>query len=133
MTWKTVTQQQYDYLRSAAAYMDKQGVRSISTDGRCAYRGENNTCCFVGALLPDASYTESMEGLTVASLEFKMRQKGFRFHKYPEIFRELMSEHTDLLADLQNFHDNSCRWEVALNQGNKTAFVDYLDSIVTVE
>ena len=131
MTWKTVTQEQYDYLRSAATYMDKQGVRSISSDGDdygCSYRGKDNTCCFVGALIPDESYKESMEGLKVSAL-----YKKHGISACPEILKELMSEHMDLLADLQNFHDNSCRWEAALNQGNNTAFVDYLDSIVAVE
>ena len=46
----------------------EQGRKSLNSQGKCRYRGQNGTKCFVGALIPDAEYTVMLEGKPAMSL-----------------------------------------------------------------
>ena len=95
----------YTKLNSAQEVFDavrdhllKHGL-SVGENGDCMYRGpRNNAMCTVGCLLPNDIYTEDMERKDVHTLlnEHDLgRFKGF------------FVTHFDLLADLQEAHDNS--------------------------
>ena len=47
----------------------EQGGRSLNSQGKCRYRGQNGTKCFVGALIPDAEYTVMLEGRSPAAID----------------------------------------------------------------
>jgi hypothetical protein len=75
----------------------KQNAQSRSDIG-CAYRGANNTRCFIGCAIPNKVYTERMEG--------EAADTG----KYGEVglvrtFLESQGYNIKLAAELQNVHD----------------------------
>ena len=51
-------QQLYDQM---ALHMLKQGARSVSPDGDCAYRGVDGLMCPAGCLMSDEEYHEGLE------------------------------------------------------------------------
>lgn len=46
----------------AVKFLLKQNKKSIDNNGKCLYRGPNNTRCGAGVLLPDRLYRKEMEG-----------------------------------------------------------------------
>lgn len=45
----------------AATHLLKQQRKSLGSGGYCAYRGENQDCCAIGALIPDELYQPAMD------------------------------------------------------------------------
>ena len=43
-------------------------VKAIDNMGRCFYRGEEGTSCFIGKLIPNSTYKKSMEAKGVSHL-----------------------------------------------------------------
>ena|ERR1044071_8298334 len=50
------------------AHLLKQNAQSLSVDGSCAYRGEENRSCAVGCLITDKAYSPEIEGRGVRCL-----------------------------------------------------------------
>lgn len=80
------------------SHLRKQSCRSVAAEPNngptCLYRGPNGTKCAVGCMIPDEIYHPSMEGkgvTTIIKLYF-----GLLF----------LSLHRNLLAEMQNIHDN---------------------------
>ncbi len=65
---------------------------------KCLYRGENNSKCFIGVLIPDDMYSPTLEGASV----------------YHDIIRDIFTKINisidknmlNFLSDLQSLHDN---------------------------
>ena len=74
----------------------KEPARDVH--GRCKYRGENDSCCFVGALIPDALYTPEFEGglEDIADQIIYANGKGYT---------SFFDNNLDLLRALQRIHD----------------------------
>lgn len=68
----------------------------------CAYRGENNTKCAIGALIPDSLYEAVFDGenKTITSL----------LAEHPAIRQYFEGVSSQLLADLQWCHDSDSSW-----------------------
>lgn len=91
-----------------ATHLLTQNKKSMTTfpitkvrDGQiCAYRGDNNTKCAVGLLIPDEIYNENMEKKNVQEL----------LEEFPLALSHLKLEEDDkrifLLIDMQSIHDN---------------------------
>lgn len=96
---------------------EKQGRWSSGTI--CAYRGDGNTKCAIGALLPDEIYDERLEGQTIRSERFE--------RIIPLVFGTNISP--EFLSDLQVLHDNfpPSEWKEKLSE---YAFVQGLNSAV---
>ena len=77
-------------------------------DFGCAYRGVNNTRCFVGALIKDEYYVKNLEGVNVLDKDVqeavKLSLKGL-----PNI---------QLLVEAQKIHDLNARqvWDTKLKE-----------------
>ena len=84
----------------------KQGVRAMNEDEECQYRGENETKCAVGCLIPDKNYNKKIEGDSVDSGTV---QKCIPY-KIDSI------EDEDFLCKLQYIHDQHLpeKWGLAL-------------------
>jgi hypothetical protein len=65
-------------------------------DNGCLYRGPENCMCAIGVLIPDTMYHECLEGGSIYRLKYQ--------DPVSEIFKHLK---TDLLNDLQSYHDNA--------------------------
>ena len=85
-------QEVYDFV---AAHLLRQGEQS-KDDVSCLYRDEEGRSCAVGCLIPDAVYSDSMEG----DLDDLVHGYGPRL---PSFFKR----HFRLLRDLQEVHDRS--------------------------
>lgn len=89
----------------------RQGWRSMGTDGRCAYRGINNTRCPVGVLIADEYYTLELEGQRASEeLVIEAVEKSINI--------PLGENERQLLVTIQEIHDN-CHpfsWEYHLEQ-----------------
>jgi len=80
---------------------------AMSSGGACAYRGQDNTSCAVGCLIPDDKYSMVIEGVGVLNINVSLNQG----HKVLKSI--LRSEGVDtkddvtleLLSDLQYLHD----------------------------
>jgi len=72
-------------------HLRKQNRKSLNANGNCVYRNDRGDKCAIGILIPDASYTEGMEGQP--------------FDRY---FTEVKSWECDvsLLDELQCIHDD---------------------------
>ena len=86
-------QKVFDYV---AKKLYDQGCTSVTTHGRCMYRGVNGTKCAVGHLIPSNLYNSKMEGLL------------FRVHQSSksERLKSFLNSNHDLLHDLQKAHDS---------------------------
>ena len=85
----------------------KQGMPAIGKYG-CAYRGEGDTCCAVGMLIPDALYDPRTESTTVSTL---LRHDSFR-HAIGLTEEMLKSgEIESFLSCMQAAHDRVPRGE----------------------
>ena len=60
---------QQDVFDRVVAHAREQGRRSLLSTGSCAYRGEDGTKCFIGALITDEAYDRSLECQGVGSYE----------------------------------------------------------------
>ena|SRR5579872_749343 len=88
-------------------HLMKQGKKSIyqNTDGfSCAYRGNDDTKCAVGCLIPDELYNKEMEGSTVWTLV----HHGLHYEGAAPInewIKANLADHQELLSELQAIHD----------------------------
>lgn len=55
-------------LNKVMEFAYKQNARCEAEDGKCMYRGPNNTKCFVGCMIPDESYDNAMENTNAAGI-----------------------------------------------------------------
>ncbi len=60
-----------DVFNRVVSHARAQGRRSLLPTGSCAYRGENGTKCFIGALITDEAYDRSLERQDVSSHEVR--------------------------------------------------------------
>jgi len=60
---------QQDVFNRVVAHAREQGRRSMLSTGSCAYRGEDGTKCFIGALITDEAYYWRLECQGVSSHE----------------------------------------------------------------
>ncbi len=77
-----------------------QKVRAMATGQLgpgCAYRGENNTSCAIGCMIPDNDYEPAMEGRNVAVL----------FDDFPKIANHFKDLPIEFLTTMQTLHDTS--------------------------
>jgi hypothetical protein len=85
-----------------ATHLIRQGRRSHADHYLGLYRGPNSAACAVGAVIPEAAYSEGMEGRGVTGLLWWMAdQPG-----YGRLMR-MLAKHHHLLVALQEMHD--CR------------------------
>ncbi len=90
-----------------ATHLLTQKKKSIGEDG-CSYRGEDNTSCAVGCLIPDSKYTPEIEGAGVQGLYTENQTNSLiRLRK---ILGEVLNwdfdkENTIFLRELQYIHD----------------------------
>lgn len=103
-----------------------QNERSLNDDARCAYRGENNTKCAIGCLIPDELYKPEMDALP--SSVFTL------YRRYPDVFSEMLGVDSvapllPLLNDLQVVHDGDSpdEWPYALHEIAKYHDLEYGD------
>jgi hypothetical protein len=82
----------FDYV---AKKLYDQGCTSLSVNGRCAYRGFNETKCAVGHLIPSNLYNRIMEGPLYL---LKQATKSKRLKLF-------LDSNYDFLHDLQKVHD----------------------------
>lgn len=79
-----------------------QGRPAIADNGKCAYRGKDNTMCAVGCRIPDSRYKKKMDfsenssGLNVGAV---VREFGKRLRKELAVY-------TSMYFDLQATHDS---------------------------
>lgn len=92
---------------TVARHLLKQGARSITPMGRCAYRGNGGLRCAVGVLIPDDVYCTAIEDSVVSALD------GERlYHDNNAALLQVLIEcgiESDayvLLEDLQRVHDH---------------------------
>jgi len=83
-------------------HLRRQGLPSLAS-GLCAYRGENGTMCAAGALMTDEEYDPRWE--------LKMIDDLCRGNLLPNLLRERIEPHLDMVADLQKFHDNYLEYD----------------------
>lgn len=62
---------QQDVFDRVVAHAREQGRRSMLPTGSCAYRGEDGTKCFIGALITDEAYERGLECQRVDSYEVR--------------------------------------------------------------
>ncbi|MER9178914.1 hypothetical protein [Mesorhizobium sp. M0767] len=96
------TQEIYD---TVAKHLLAQGKRATTGQtssyggDSCAYRGEGDTKCAAGCLIPDDLYKPDMEGDSV-------------FHEdILTVMPTWFKENVNLIGALQNVHDNREPWE----------------------
>ncbi|MBP0634877.1 hypothetical protein [Cupriavidus sp. AcVe19-6a] len=85
---------------ACATHMMRQGAPAVSVDDlSCRYRA-GGMACGVGAVVPEAWYTERIESMTVSEI------LAHDDHAIivPE-FRAFLQRHQPLLADIQSCHD----------------------------
>lgn len=86
--------------RMIAQVKEKIVFKSVGDEGNCMYRTiddtRGQTCCAVGAFIPDSEYTRKMEGRGVTSL----------FENYPQIGK-LMPLTEEGMVVLQHIHDST--------------------------
>lgn len=111
-----------------AAHLIKQGCKSMNTEHRCLYRGQDGARCAVGIFIPDDAYKPEMEGLTAAQMS----------STFPDALPAALRQDIMFLSELQRAHDSSiCRtgWpfindvSIRLRTVARTFGLDY--SIVT--
>lgn len=85
-----------DVFDRAAVHLIKQGRRA-SNEVACLYRGPENTCCAVGALIPEALYQAGFENGNVERLISGLEDG---------VLLKFLHKHRSLLNDLQSVHDN---------------------------
>ena len=84
-----------------------QGVKSFK-EGRCSYRGLNNSSCAIGCLIPDELYHFSIEGLAIPNNNYNFVDSySLGIKKFAEILSEIgiTDNQLPLLQKLQAIHD----------------------------
>lgn len=90
-----------DALATMLRQFRKQGKPSINNRGSCAYRGDDNTKCAVGSLIPDKKYHFGLETKPLSTITLSFDKK---FEKVDFIF----------LRYCQRIHDSSVpKWETS--------------------
>ena len=78
-----------------ATHAHAQGCKAVDENGACLYRTRDGLKCFIGCLIADGNYNPRMEDKNLEEL----------LEKFPAI--DHLSQHAELLSDLQDVHDNS--------------------------
>lgn len=60
-----ITQEQFDIILTGIRW---QGGPSVTTNGWCRYRDDNERRCAIGWLIPDDKYSDSLEGAGALSV-----------------------------------------------------------------
>ncbi len=89
-----------EVLVDSLQYLNSLDEPSVSTNGKCSYRGVNDTMCVVGRYIPDEKYGVEMEGKTVIDL-VRLSDKCLPYWAHT-------NEMVELLESLQDVHDASC-------------------------
>ena len=80
-------------------HLRRQGTPSFSGHrAACAYRGDEETMCAVGALITDDEYNPIWEGAGINHL--------IEAQHLPPDLHECLAQHERMLLELQNFHDD---------------------------
>lgn len=87
-------EEQQKAFEDCVLFLLKQGKKSTNEFG-CGYRGDNETKCAIGFLIPDNEYSESFEGLNIIDI-----REGVW------IIPSIEKYSTEFLASLQNIHDS---------------------------
>jgi len=104
-------------------HLRHQGKKSMARDrpvfnpGFCAYRGDGGTMCAVGALITDDEYENGWEGSGINRLLKK---------SLPSDLYVCISQHDEMLYDLQTFHDEWLVYEDCVfnnDSENRVAFL----------
>lgn len=94
---------QQEIFDKVASHLITQGVqaRYRRSDGypSCAYRGENDTMCAAGCLIPDEEYNPEFEGLDWEDIG----------HAIPSLASLTDNDHA-LISSLQGVHDDDSSW-----------------------
>jgi len=79
-------------------HLRRQGRPSLSfTRADCRYRGVEGAMCAIGALFTDDEYSPTWEGNGIDQL--------LKFQRLPPDIHECLSQHDQMLLELQAFHD----------------------------
>jgi hypothetical protein len=113
--------------KHGAAHLLHQNAKSISDDGKCAYRGAEGRRCAAGAFIPDEHYCPSMEGRVWSGGHWK----DSLVHK-----QNAPETHAQLITELQEIHDDfrEVRWgeeleKLACRRGLEKAFEEVIASL----
>lgn len=109
MTDKEIMQQVVNINKAGLLAQGKKSQKNIALKGlTCAYRGEDNTKCAIGFLIPDTKYKPNFE----VGIEDLMED-----YSWAAVFDlpipEKIDEMLDFLGDLQKIHDqfDPARWQ----------------------
>lgn len=92
----------------AATYLLKQQRKSTGPRGYCAYRGENQDCCAIGALIPDGFYDPAMD----SNPDGGDTGVGYVLESFPHLTQMLLPEDLStasglaFLRQIQSVHDD---------------------------
>lgn len=108
-------------------FLLKQGKPSVTrikrSESKCAYRGNNNTRCAIGAVLPDLLYDPRMEGKDALAL----------LHNYPKVEEHFKYVTNSLLWDMQAAHDETAElWNRPSKNANVAWMEDWRDAITKI-
>ena len=81
----------------------QQGQRSVKPTGGCAYRGQSNTKCAIGHMIPD-NLAKAWDDRTDSSI---LQIRDTKRHPIP-VF---LINNRMLAADIQSAHDNSADYD----------------------
>lgn len=106
---------QRQVIEQIATHLAAQRGQARGADGGCAYRGENNSMCAVGCLIPDEHYRSNIEGCAfhTASVAASLDEAylgpltntiAFLETLTPEMSKCHMIE---FFCSVQNFHDQA--------------------------
>jgi hypothetical protein len=101
----TATQKDIDAFNKMKAHLLAQNEQSRRAGmGRCAYRGDNNTKCAVGCLIPDSEY----------QIDFEHLQTHDVIARCPSLW----GIDTSLLMTMQRMHDatSPVHWPARLDE-----------------
>lgn len=93
-----------ELIKDVKEFLLAQNQQSLEGSWICKYRGENNTKCAVGCLIPNDLYDQSFEGKTAKAL--------FKFNKFLPVKKVIIEKYNvrglklvNLLTHLQKIHD----------------------------
>lgn len=89
-----------DLFDRVALHLLKQSRKSQTVEGRCYYRGPDNTKCAVGCLIDDAFYSPDLEGACTSNPRVSAAVEASLGYK-------LDTQTWELLRALQSAHDNN--------------------------
>jgi hypothetical protein len=98
--WREVTKQ--EIFDAIAQHTFQQGGQAV-IDGMCAYRGPDNTCCNVGAIIPNEVFDPKWDGMG----DVENVIKGMETNTVErESLKNFLSVNKTLFSALQKIHDN---------------------------